>query len=110
MNSLRILLLGVLSAVAVQAAEPLKALLITGGCCHDYAKQKLIISQGVSKRANVDWTNRYGKVRVFGAVTIPWRAKPIWGDSPAASSGPVVNSTKTDSPPSVTARQNSEYH
>ena len=56
MNSLRILLLGVLSAVAVQAAEPLKALLITGGCCHDYAKQKLIISQGVSKRANVDWT------------------------------------------------------
>ena len=56
MNSLRILLLGVLSVVAVQAAEPLKALLITGGCCHDYAKQKLIISQGVSKRANVDWT------------------------------------------------------
>ena len=56
MNSLRIVLLGVLSAVAVQAAEPLKALLITGGCCHDYAKQKLIISQGVSKRANVDWT------------------------------------------------------
>ena len=56
MNSLRILLLGVLSAVTVQAAEPLKALLITGGCCHDYAKQKLIISQGVSKRANVDWT------------------------------------------------------
>ena len=54
MNSLRILLLGVLSAVTVQAAEPLKALLITGGCCHDYAKQKLIISQGVSKRANVD--------------------------------------------------------
>ncbi len=43
-------------ASIAQAAEPLKALLITGGCCHDYTKQKLIISQGVSKRANVNWT------------------------------------------------------
>ena len=42
--------------LSAQAAAPLKALLITGGCCHDYAKQITIISQGVSKRANVSWT------------------------------------------------------
>ncbi len=37
-------------------AKPLKALLVTGGCCHDYDKQKAILAEGVSKRANVEWT------------------------------------------------------
>ena len=35
------------------AADPLKVLLITGGCCHDYAKQKDILKQGLEARANV---------------------------------------------------------
>jgi type 1 glutamine amidotransferase len=38
------------------AAEPLRALLITGGCCHDYQVQKKILSEGISARANVTWT------------------------------------------------------
>lgn len=38
------------------AAKPLKALLLTGGCCHDYTAQKKILSDGVSARANVTWT------------------------------------------------------
>ena len=38
------------------AAEPLRALLICGGCCHDYEAQKKIISEGISARANVTWT------------------------------------------------------
>src|SRR5205809_7936353 len=39
-----------------QAADvkPLKVLLITGGCCHDYAKQKDILKQGLEARANVE--------------------------------------------------------
>lgn len=37
-------------------AKPLRALYITGGCCHDYDKQKKIIPEGVSKRAKVEWT------------------------------------------------------
>src|SRR5438876_7526407 len=36
--------------------KPLRALLITGGCCHDYDRQKKIIPEGVSARANVEWT------------------------------------------------------
>ncbi len=36
--------------------KPLRALMVTGGCCHDYEVQKLIISTGISKRANVAWT------------------------------------------------------
>jgi type 1 glutamine amidotransferase len=34
-------------------AKPLKVLLITGGCCHDYAKQKDILKKGLEARANV---------------------------------------------------------
>lgn len=36
-----------------QEAKPLRALLICGGCCHDYAKQHVILSKGISERANV---------------------------------------------------------
>ena len=34
---------------------PIKALLITGGCCHDYNVQKLIISEGTAARARIEW-------------------------------------------------------
>src|SRR5882724_4931198 len=47
---------GVLNPARCKAAEPLKALLITGGCCHDYEAQKKILSEGISARANVTWT------------------------------------------------------
>lgn len=33
--------------------EPLKVLMITGGCCHDYENQKLILAEGIGARANV---------------------------------------------------------
>jgi type 1 glutamine amidotransferase len=36
--------------------KPIRALLICGGCCHDYTKQKDILPKGVSTRANVEWT------------------------------------------------------
>lgn len=50
------------AAVALQAEpKPLKALLVAGGCCHDYAKQHEILSQGIQARANVQvdvvWTD-----------------------------------------------------
>jgi len=37
----------------VNAAAPLRVLLITGGCCHDYAAQKDILKKGLEERANV---------------------------------------------------------
>jgi hypothetical protein len=33
--------------------KPLQILLITGGCCHDYASQKEILKKGLEARANV---------------------------------------------------------
>lgn len=44
-----------LSLIQPASAEtkPLKALLLTGGCCHDYATQKEIIKKGLEARANI---------------------------------------------------------
>lgn len=44
--------------VPVSAADPapLKVLMITGGCCHDYEQQKVILSVGLSARANLLFT------------------------------------------------------
>ena len=39
--------------------KPIKALLVLGGCCHDYAKQKDILTKGISARANVEVTIAY---------------------------------------------------
>lgn len=42
-------------AFSLQAGEtkPLRALLLTGGCCHDYAAQKEILKKGIESRANI---------------------------------------------------------
>ena len=40
----------------VERERPLQALLVTGGCCHDYARQQRILARGISARANVVWT------------------------------------------------------
>lgn len=44
------------AAAPVSAPAPLKVLMITGGCCHDYENQKLILAEGLSSRANVEFT------------------------------------------------------
>jgi type 1 glutamine amidotransferase len=44
---------------AKDASRPIRALLVIGGCCHDYAKQKDILTRGISARANVQWTVAY---------------------------------------------------
>src|SRR3954453_16248582 len=41
---------------SLAATKPIRALLLAGGCCHDYSKQKTILSEGISARANVEWT------------------------------------------------------
>lgn len=72
-------LLVVQAGVVAAAEAPVKALLITGGCCHDYPRQKEIIPQGVAARTTVpiDWSvvlddSNGGK--------IPLHAKADWAD------------------------------
>ncbi|HEX5443888.1 MAG TPA: ThuA domain-containing protein [Pirellulales bacterium] len=38
---------------AAEPPKPLKILLIAGGCCHDYGKQKDLLKQGIEARAHV---------------------------------------------------------
>jgi len=43
------------SATVAEEKTKLKALLVTGGCCHDYPAQIKIITEGLSQRVDVDW-------------------------------------------------------
>lgn len=70
------LLLGTLAG-ADDKVKPIRALLITGGCCHDYSTQKLIISEGTAARAHIEWV----VVQEGGTTTntkIPYYGKPDW--------------------------------
>lgn len=56
------LALALVAPLAGQAADdpaPIRALLVIGGCCHDYAKQKDVLTRGISARANVQWVIAY---------------------------------------------------
>ena len=65
-----------------RAAEPIHALLITGGCCHDYGAQQKILTEGISARANVVWTILYEGGSSKGGVIRDHRMsvyeKPDW--------------------------------
>jgi type 1 glutamine amidotransferase len=53
-------LLGIAALTLCAApSKPIRALLVLGGCCHDYANQKEILTRGISERANVVWTVAY---------------------------------------------------
>src|SRR5437867_781647 len=39
--------------------KPIRALLVIGGCCHEYDKQKDALAKGISARANVQWKIAY---------------------------------------------------
>ena len=52
------------SVTAQEGDKPkakLKGLLITGGCCHDYAKQTLILTEGLSQRMSITWDIVHGQ-------------------------------------------------
>ena len=41
------------------SSKPLKALLISGGCCHEYDKQKDVLKKGIESRVNVEVSQVY---------------------------------------------------
>jgi type 1 glutamine amidotransferase len=65
------------SAQAADADAPIRALFICGGCCHDYAKQKDIITEGISKRANVEWVIAFDPDRTTHHLN-PVYENPDW--------------------------------
>ena len=51
------------SISSIQAAEPLRALLVIGGCCHDYGNQRKVLKEGIEARANVKVDIAYNRDR-----------------------------------------------
>ncbi len=44
------------AALALEPGKPIRALYLTGGCCHDYDHQKVIIPDAINANINVTWT------------------------------------------------------
>lgn len=61
------------------STKPLRALLIAGGCCHDYARQQEALCKGIQSRANVQvdvyWTDNSTTTPV-----LPLYSKLNWAD------------------------------
>jgi uncharacterized protein len=72
-----------ISPVAVSGetrqAKPIKALLVTGGGYHDYTSQNKIMKDGISARANVEWTIVHDPSKENGHK-IPLYENPNWAD------------------------------
>lgn len=65
------------AAPHAEKTKPIRALLVIGGCCHDYAKQKDILTKGISERANVEWTIAYDPDKGTKHLN-PVYEKPDW--------------------------------
>ena len=71
-------------ASAAETPKPLRALLVIGGCCHDYAAQKDILKAGLEARANL-------KVDIaFSADKNTSPALPILGNADYAKGYDIV--------------------
>ena len=68
------------------ADQPLKALLVTGGCCHDYEAQHRILFEGIQARANVRVdvvfyrSNPTDPIGVTANLPMPIFRDPAWAD------------------------------
>ena len=68
------------TTLAADSTKPLRALLITGGCCHNYKLQSEALTNAVAKLATVEWT----VVNEGGTGTkaeLPLYSKPGWAKS-----------------------------
>lgn len=58
---------------------PIKALLVTGGCCHDYGRQKEILKQGLEQRAHVTIVLAH-MMDTTDAARLPMYERSNWAD------------------------------
>ena len=65
------------SPAIAEEPKPIRALLVLGGCCHDYKEQQQILTKGVSARANVQWAVSYDADTGTKHLN-PWYEKDDW--------------------------------
>lgn len=77
------LILGCLANSELRAqsnpSKPIRALLIAGGCCHDYANQQRALCEGIQSRANVQ-VDVYWTDNSTTAPVLPLYSKLNWAD------------------------------
>jgi type 1 glutamine amidotransferase len=81
-TTLRLLTLLGLAAAAPLASQaedtkPLKVMLVLGGCCHDYGTQKMLLAEGISARANVEFQIEHNPDKST-KVTYEFYKNPDW--------------------------------
>lgn len=77
-----LVLAAVLTAVVspVQAEDPpIRALLVLGGCCHDYPVQQKLLTEGISRRTSIEWTVSYDPDKGTSHLN-PWYEKENWSE------------------------------
>lgn len=61
------------------SVKPIRALLVLGGCCHDYQTQSQLLSKGIAERAHVEVVIAYDPDRSTGHLN-PIYQSPDWAD------------------------------
>lgn len=77
-----------LNSACTREVKPLRVLLITGGCCHDYTKQKDVLKQGLEARAHVVVDQVHVEIPAGTSATKP--PLPIYGNADYAKGYDVV--------------------
>ncbi|MES3025749.1 MAG: ThuA domain-containing protein [Pseudomonadota bacterium] len=82
------LALGSTLPLRAEPVKPIKVLIVSGGCCHDYARQREILETGLKARINVDVTQLFHDPKPGEQATRP--ALPIFGNPRYADGYDVV--------------------
>lgn len=64
-------------AVVADETKPIRALLILGGCCHDYQEQQTLLTTGLSTRIPIQWVVSYDPDTGTKHLN-PWYEKDDW--------------------------------
>ncbi|TWI69799.1 type 1 glutamine amidotransferase [Pseudoduganella lurida] len=76
------------SPAHAEANRPLKVLIVSGGCCHDYAQQRQLLEEGLKARMAVQVSHVYYDPKPGEQATRP--ALPIYGNPKYADGYDVV--------------------
>lgn len=69
-----------ITSLAEETTKPIRALLVIGGCCHDYATQKDLIKNGIEARINATVEIAYNDTKGTKPIFEIYN-KPNWADA-----------------------------
>ena len=82
------LALAAMAPAGADAVKPVKILIVSGGCCHDYAQQRKLLEEGLKARMDAEVGHVYYDPKPGEQATRP--ALPIYGNPKYADGYDVV--------------------